>query len=520
MVVPFFIYTERALCHAWLRQCDGFDSLAHSVNDANLAEVGLYEALRHHPWRVRDASDAQVFYVPVFEFTSHTLGECNGSSHEARMSDLHRALLSSPHYQRSGGLDHIFASTAWSAPWLTMSARMGDAARALTCATTGRYKRFPTGSYKRVSVVGRCSLEMPYQASLAATLQYNKDWTRPPSAKNLRKLDSVLRAQSKMLPASHGPTVEGSFVEASTVGSLLAGDADGANLLAKQAFRRILGRRRTMVQFSGALDVCCTGRAIRCAVGKLMEAWHDVSDVVMRPSLPTNRSTWGRCTRGTMERLALLKNASTHDLVELAGSTGSLTPMGRGARRRRRLDRRRSARGGKANAGPEAEGQKGGPNMWRYASVDNSKVEQAAVEMAESVFCLAPAGDNCVSARFYSAIAAGCIPVAICDGLRGAFANTVPYDDFVVRVKARDFVKNPATALAVLREMPGEELLRRQRALQAHRADVLYDVPRTRVGSHFLREVVEHCMSGSNNESLRSHAPTVEHCVRKAGIEL
>ena len=55
---------------------------------------------------------------------------------------------------------------------------------------------------------------------------------------------------------------------------------------------------------------------------------------------------------------------------------------------------------------------------------------------------------------------------------------------------------------------------------KAHRGDVRYGVPRTRVGSHFLREVVGHCMSGSNNESLRSHAPTVEHCVRKAGIEL
>ena len=31
-----------------------------------------------------------------------------------------------------------------------------------------------------------------------------------------------------------------------------------------------------------------------------------------------------------------------------------------------------------------------------------------------SVFCLAPAGDMCVSSRINSAIAAGCIPVLLC----------------------------------------------------------------------------------------------------------
>ena len=140
--------------------------------------------------------------------------------------------------------------------------------------------------------------------------------------------------------------------------------------------------------------------------------------------------------------------------------------------------------------------------------------------MREATFCLTPAGDNWASARFYTAIAAGCLPVVVADPFTGAFPQQAMYERFWVKVPHEAFIKEPASLLRMLRAMPAAEVAARQRAMAAHRADVLYDVPRTRVGSHFLREVVEHCMSGSNNESLRSHAPTVEHCVRKAGIEL
>ena len=37
----------------------------------------------------------------------------------------------------------------------------------------------------------------------------------------------------------------------------------------------------------------------------------------------------------------------------------------------------------------------------------------AGLQMASSRFCLVPAGDNEVSSRLYSAMAAGCIPVVV-----------------------------------------------------------------------------------------------------------
>ena len=56
---------------------------------------------------------------------------------------------------------------------------------------------------------------------------------------------------------------------------------------------------------------------------------------------------------------------------------------------------------------------------------------RVAAEMAVSVFCLMPAGDNSVRSIMYSAIAAGCLPVILCDGLRTAalpFHQRVPWE--------------------------------------------------------------------------------------------
>ena len=60
-----------------------------------------------------------------------------------------------------------------------------------------------------------------------------------------------------------------------------------------------------------------------------------------------------------------------------------------------------------------------------------------SAEMAAAVFCLAPAGDTCVTSRLYAAIAAGCIPVVICDPLHGAFPSHTRYADFWVKVRDR-----------------------------------------------------------------------------------
>ena len=54
--------------------------------------------------------------------------------------------------------------------------------------------------------------------------------------------------------------------------------------------------------------------------------------------------------------------------------------------------------------------------------------------MREATFCLAPAGDNFVSARFYTAIAAGCLPVVVGNRFIGAFPQQAMYDRFCIKV--------------------------------------------------------------------------------------
>ena len=61
------------------------------------------------------------------------------------------------------------------------------------------------------------------------------------------------------------------------------------------------------------------------------------------------------------------------------------------------------------------------------AAADDSLVGRRAyvaqgAAMRRSTFCLVPAGDTEVTSRLYSAIAAGCVPVVLSDGLSGAFA--------------------------------------------------------------------------------------------------
>ena len=141
----------------------------------------------------------------------------------------------------------------------------------------------------------------------------------------------------------------------------------------------------------------------------------------------------------------------------------------------------------------KAAGQPGKP-AGRY--VDLGVVERTAHDMASSLWCLCPAGDTCVTSRLYSAIAAGCLPVVLCDQLVGAFPSAVDYSSFWLKFPVRSFLSRPSKLLEALRVLSSNatEMARRQAALAAARADVLYDLPRSRVGSRFLEQVLGRCL--------------------------
>ena len=137
-------------------------------------------------------------------------------------------------------------------------------------------------------------------------------------------------------------------------------------------------------------------------------------------------------------------------------------------------------------------------------------------EMKRSTFCLVPAGDSPPSSRLYLAVAAGCIPVFISDHFEGAFASSVPWPTFSLRVAEADALPQPLAAaaaasgsrrrrhqlappalnltahlLGVSADAPRLRAL--QAALQAHAVDVLWEAPGSRCGHHAL-ELATHAL--------------------------
>jgi len=99
----------------------------------------------------------------------------------------------------------------------------------------------------------------------------------------------------------------------------------------------------------------------------------------------------------------------------------------------------------------------------------------AGLQMASSRFCLVPAGDNEVSSRLYSSMAAGCIPVVIANQLAGAFASRVPYSRFWIRVEQQTFIENPLSLITRLRAIPPSEIAERRARMLRYLPDVVYD---------------------------------------------
>ena len=236
-----------------------------------------------------------------------------------------------------------------------------------------------------------------------------------------------------------------------------------ANPMATRAYRP--GRQRTvLLSFAGSFDVCCSGAQIRCKLGDLMEATVSSLDVQIRPSLPamsSNRSAaqMGPCTARAVAAVSKARDAAPQ------------TPAGRQL----------------------------GASALRESVVTEDAIEADGQLMSRSVFCLAPAGDNCVSGRFYSAIAAGCIPVVICGSSVEkhpvAYERSLPYGKFWIQVSKAEWIRSPVAVLARLRRMPKSEVEAYQAAIARHRADVLYDVPESRVGSNLLGAIAHRCLS-------------------------
>ena len=92
--------------------------------------------------------------------------------------------------------------------------------------------------------------------------------------------------------------------------------------------------------------------------------------------------------------------------------------------------------------------------------------------MLRAAFCLVPHGDTPDSSRLYDAIACGCVPILISDAWQGAFAASIDYASFALRIRERHFLADPRGAL--LNVTRGARLEALRRALAAEGSRVLY----------------------------------------------
>ena len=128
-----------------------------------------------------------------------------------------------------------------------MAQRMQGLAGVLKNGIVGRYK----GGFPAASRVGACVIAVPWEANPTALHAY-----RPPPPR--------------------GST---------------AADAAATN-----------AQRPLLVHFAGALDVCCTGQHIRCAMGPLAAAAADQQDVLMKCKCLGSLEVVGEEGRGSGSR--------------------------------------------------------------------------------------------------------------------------------------------------------------------------------------------------------------------------
>jgi hypothetical protein len=108
--VPFFVYEGPAF--DFLR-VNGTEALQQHRHYKHGDDVLFVERALQHPWRTHNASAAVLFVVPVLlTFAIRHNGICGRTA--SQMQDITAAALrESPHFQASGGADHLIVASSF-----------------------------------------------------------------------------------------------------------------------------------------------------------------------------------------------------------------------------------------------------------------------------------------------------------------------------------------------------------------------------------------------------------------------
>lgn len=104
-------------------------------------------------------------------------------------------------------------------------------------------------------------------------------------------------------------------------------------------------------------------------------------------------------------------------------------------------------------------------------------VSAATTSLLESTFCAILGGDTRASKRFFDALHAFCIPVIFDPLLALPFAESIPYNDFVVHASFIRKKEKVVETMEKLRSLPEVEIIRMQTALRSYHNYLSYLSP-------------------------------------------
>jgi hypothetical protein len=99
---PARVYVYEGHGTEWLKRCSNYTFASQNF----MPDPALHQALLRHPWRTLDASEANLFFVPVY------WGGCGNL--EENMKATAEMLQQSSYFQRNKGADHVLSAFAWS----------------------------------------------------------------------------------------------------------------------------------------------------------------------------------------------------------------------------------------------------------------------------------------------------------------------------------------------------------------------------------------------------------------------
>ena len=113
-----FNFTNVVECYSQRRNASIW---THEIRNTaqNTGELWMYTKLADHPNRTKDPAEADLFYVPLFSFTSFRTGDCQGTNHSERMLGVAKALNESEYWARHNGADHLFICSFWECKWVS-----------------------------------------------------------------------------------------------------------------------------------------------------------------------------------------------------------------------------------------------------------------------------------------------------------------------------------------------------------------------------------------------------------------